>query len=344
MRLFLIIIGFLLFVSCESEIDYDHSDFEKSIVVNSLLSTENNLGVQLSWSKSIFDNSDFMQIDSADVVMQNLENGRIYRLDQNEEGIYTSNIIPEEGFSYGLAVDVTGHERVTAMTQIPHNLDAEVFVERLGTEDNFEGFEIAIEIEDDPSEDNFYIYEVVKKTVACDSKPETNNPEEQETKPEEEGEETEEGEEEEQEPEVDVEPTNEIINASSIQGYTNETQFNSKNLNETSFISDRDDNFSDNKFTASISLSREEIENDNENKNISSILSSGEECEGERIQYAVKIMTVSPDLFDYLKSVDLSTQQQRPNTSASVPVNIESNIINGLGIFGGINVQIFPID
>ncbi len=344
MKPFYVILSLLLFVSCETEVDYDYSDFEREPVVNSILSTDSGFNVDLHWTKSVFDDADFQHIENARVTMHNVSSNIYSHLSYNGDGQYVADNKPAEGQEYVLYVDI-GKERLWATTQIPHNLDANVKVETDYKDGSFSSFSIDLEILDNPNEENFYIYEVVKRVVGCheadedkvgDNLGQSDNG----------SDDTENGtvDDSGQTRDSSVIAAPGIEDYETIESYTNQTDFESKNLNATSFVSDRDSEFDDNnKFTTSIVLTKEEIENDNDNRKIEDIILEDDSCEEEHIEYALKIMTVSAELFDYLKSVDLSNQQQRVNTSNTIPVNIESNIENGLGIFGGVNVQIFPI-
>jgi len=48
----------------------------------------------------------------------------------------------------------------------------------------------------------------------------------------------------------------------------------------------------------------------------------------------LRVLSVSKDLFEYLKSVEESYRSQNINTSSVYPVDYEFNISNGIGIFG----------
>lgn len=71
---------------------------------------------------------------------------------------------------------------------------------------------------------------------------------------------------------------------------------------------------------------------------------SNVEGETEEIKLQLRILSVSEELFEYLKSVEAYYQRNRPNTSSVHPVEIHSNVVNGLGIFGAYDQTLIDLN
>lgn len=57
----------------------------------------------------------------------------------------------------------------------------------------------------------------------------------------------------------------------------------------------------------------------------------------------VRVMTVSKDLYEYYKSMEVYRLRGTINSSITQPVDIHSNVENGLGIFAGFTAKEIPI-
>ena len=62
------------------------------------------------------------------------------------------------------------------------------------------------------------------------------------------------------------------------------------------------------------------------------------------VKLQLRILTVSKELFEYLKSVETFYQSNNTNTSSVNPVDIKSNVENGLGIFGAYELTLIDIN
>ncbi len=81
------------------------------------------------------------------------------------------------------------------------------------------------------------------------------------------------------------------------------------------------------------------------NNTITTPAREDEEGEGgfDGKRYAMNVQSVSGDLFQYYKSIEKYNSHQGPGSSISVPLEIHSNIKNGLGIFGAYNQTLHHI-
>jgi hypothetical protein len=64
----------------------------------------------------------------------------------------------------------------------------------------------------------------------------------------------------------------------------------------------------------------------------------------EELKIQLRIMAVSEDLFEYLKSVESYYQNDKVNSSTINPIEIRSNIHNGLGIFGAFEQSLIEVN
>ena len=100
------------------------------------------------------------------------------------------------------------------------------------------------------------------------------------------------------------------------------------------FISD--DQFNGKKYSTKLTLGNDIIKNtEGGNDGVHT---------SENPRFNLKIMAVSKDLYEYLRTYELYKQTEIAITSTSQPVHVYSNIENGLGIFGGYNLKEFPIE
>jgi len=58
----------------------------------------------------------------------------------------------------------------------------------------------------------------------------------------------------------------------------------------------------------------------------------------------LRVMTVSPQLYEYLKSIEIYRLTGKANSSISTPLDIYSNVDGGLGIFAGFSEMYFELN
>lgn len=149
-------------MSCESEISNESGDYKKYVVVNSIISTDSSWVVDLHYSSSIFDRSDFKPVEDAIVhisVLRDDENSQEeiqeFILDYDENGRYIRDNEPQEGRNYKMTIEVDGEE-ICAETYVPEVLTAEIREREPGDT------QITIDIADDNSRENYYAYELIE--------------------------------------------------------------------------------------------------------------------------------------------------------------------------------------
>ena len=301
LRLITFISCLTLFLSCEEEISLSSETSQRKIVINSIISTDSTWNVNLSYSQSIFDNGDFDYIQAASVKVTNLTNEQSFFLKNVGEGDYQRGLKPNEGHTYELEITTHEGETARAVTYVPSVLQVEVMKKDAVDENGKNTIEIDIEIEDNPEEENFYVWEIVETRII--------------------------------EAEIVEEPINIDFELAAEHDST-EVDSELKSLNSLLFISD--DNFNGKKYSTKLTLGNDVINKGEE---------GGDDVNNLEVpRFSLKIMAVSKDLYEYLRTYELSKQNEIQISSISQPVNVYSNIENGYGIFGGYNLKEFPIE
>jgi hypothetical protein len=327
----------VFFISCEERRDFELNDFKKEMVLNAIITTDLIWDVDLSYTKSIFDETEFSQIDHASVKVVDLVTDQSFFLNLKKTGHYGRQLHPVEGHTYKISVNVPEREELSAITYVPSVLDVKVNSTVLSFDDEIESVELDIEITDNPDEQNYYVWELVAvdpllftessqeagtKAIATGERIQNRNDIEievsnQETKP-----------------INELSPKN-IFTFDKFESI--ETPYQRQDLNTPSFISDEEAEGGkiSNKLIINNSVFATSLLNETG--------TNSESIESLIPLFELKIMAVSSDLYNYLKSYEIYKQSDIKNTSFSDPVIIYSNIENGLGIFGGYNLKSFYI-
>ena len=340
MRLSFNLICFALILwSCEDRRNFDVDNFEKEVVLNSIISTDSSWNVQLSYTKSIFDQEDFSIIDEADVRVLNLTNGQSFYLDKKQTGLYARELNPVEGHEYALSINIPGYDEIHARTYVPSVLEVDVVSNFIRDNDGKENIEIDLEITDNPNEENYYVWELLEVDLnrfsanASSSSPVSTIIEEEASV---------DAQDDSEDVPNDGNPdsaTNALLSPNNIFSFLTEddsdNRYQKKDYNSLSFLSESDVRAG--KIANRLIL---------DGKILTNHTDEGEEANSNLNKtplFELKVMAVSSDLYEYLKSYELYRNNVIKNTSISDPVIIYSNIENGLGIFGGYNLKSFYI-
>lgn len=105
--------------SCEKKLDIDLPEGQKHIVVNGIINPENLIEVRLSKSQNILDNDDIQNLTDAEI--------KLYKNDEfveilihTDTGLYTSSVFPEINADYKLTVDYPGLNSVSAVNTLKY--------------------------------------------------------------------------------------------------------------------------------------------------------------------------------------------------------------------------------
>ncbi len=332
----------LAFLSCEDARVFELESFEKEMVLNAIISTDSTWDVSLSYTQSIFDEQDFELVDDAEVRVLNLTNGQSFFLDKRRTGNYARELSPVEGHEYQLSVNVPGREELMAQTYVPSVLEVNVFSNLVENVDGSSNIEINIEIEDNPQEENYYVWELLPissgvadnvNAAPISTRDETNDSSDVTNGDGNIGQGNGDGN---TNPKFENELTSDKIYSFNL-GENEESEYQQKELSAPAFLSEADVRAGKiaNKLILDSSLISE-IDSEYE-------VIDSEEIESRQPLFELNIMAVSSDLYEYLRSYEDYKQREIKNTSFSDPVIIHSNIDNGLGIFGGFNLKTFYI-
>jgi len=331
-----------LLCACEDTRSFELGEFEKEVVLNGIISTDSTWDIGLSYTKSIFDDSEFETIEEAEVRVVDLTTGQSFFLDRKKTGNFTRQLNPVEGHEYYVTVNIPNVEEIRARTYVPSVLEVDVNSSLVSASTGESSIEINIEITDNPSEENYYVWELLPvsgdKTENIHASPVSTIPDTQPDDPS--GEEQQQGED--KNDEVDNIPGNGSNSISDDNIFSFDLsedggQYQKKELNVPSFLSESD--VRGGKIANKLILDSSIISEINSDYQA---VESGE-LSNRTPLFELNVMAVSSDLYDYLRSYEDYKKREIKNTSISDPVIIHSNIENGLGIFGGYNLKTFYI-
>lgn len=318
MKNFLCISVLILCVSCTQQVELPEFEFEREVVVNSIISTQDIWRLDLSYTKSRTDARPIQKINEANVKVRNLSNGQIFDLDFKKAGEYVYHLNPLEGHIYEIEVTTQDYEKVNASTYVPRVLDVEAEFVKLQNGKDERYREINIKIEDDPETEDFYIWEIVEMNqTSVIGETTISTVDTTGTEPGEPGPNFE-----------DITPDFEFFDQQPGKDQI------SKNLNEPEFIKDSE---FDGTFNTRITIEKEFLYG----KPGSTTATT---ANFDTPKYKLVVMAVSEDLYYRVLSLQKIGNSSQGSTSQDSKSFLYSNIENGRGIFGGYNLKEFPIE
>jgi len=264
--------------------------------------------VELSSSRNIFDsNSKIVAIQHAVVEVTDNKSNQTHRLYTSSNGIYQSDDFrPEYGGSYTINIDAEGYESVQATSEIPYP----AFIKEPTAEEgqfNEEGLrELFVDLEfySESDEQQYYVWEIIDEDDKSG---------------------------------LDF-SYNDILE--------NPVLLYSEDNNTESILADES-------FQTRVFLTNDGMKDKPIQTSFVTMIEPalafqfGDEVdpdsEDNGVVLTVRVMTVSKDLYEYFKSVEIYRLRGTVNSSITQPVNIHSNIEGGLGIFAGLTVKDLPI-
>jgi len=300
LRFCLLLLAFTAICACNKDIDGDNSDFKSVLVLNSAFLPGEIMSVELTNSVSIFDaDSDIIGVDHANVFVTDKKSGESFPLSHVGEGIYQSDLFRP---AYEINYTITASADGYSTIEATSSIPYPVIAQISEETEGFNDdgdYEAEIELE-------FLNEENTQKYYVW-----------------------------------------EVVNENSHfnQDFTfdqvldNPVMLTSQNDNTDSVLADESFQsrvfYSDNgeyggPYTSSFTTlttpsfaaqSSEEIDED----------------AAPRIQ--VRVMTVSEDLYQYFKSIEIYRSRGIHNSSITQPSEIYSNVKGGIGIFAGYHQQ-----
>ena len=344
MRCIFFILVLTIFLSCEKELVYDLEGFDPYVVVNSIISTDSTYSVNLTYSKSIFDQGDFQPVEDAVIFIAVKDEDNIRRqeftLNHQGNGLYTRDNNPSEGKTYEMLIEVNGEE-LRAQTYVPRVIEASVNVVSTVIDEDTEQQSTSVEItlngieEDDQ---NFYAWEIEEVISEAPSDDDVVHGQTMTS---------------------DME-TGSASNGSADETDTSEDRNGDDNdlslasedetppqtlddpllrTNGINITSPSDIN--NGSFTASFVTAGTSSNNDDSvsDSNGNTPSSSATNNNGNQ-RYKLRVWAISPDYYQYLKSLETTGL---PTSENNIP-GLYSNISNGSGIFAGYNIKEYYID
>ena len=303
----IIAITTILFSACEKILDIDIPDNRKHIVVNGIVNSDSLIQLQVSKSQNVLDTDDILFLTNASVKLY-ANNTLIEDLIHADSGVYVSNVIPEIGVDYKINVEYDNLKSVNAhiMLQNPAEIiSIDTIIELL---DNvYEGGESY------GDEGLYQQYEIHYEVRIAD----TGN-------------------------------SNDyyflaLSRLQPIYDYENEIPVITGYEEMIEYYDSNDPVFrgSNNEYTLDKMYGKvfsDEIFNGKEYNIDISTNYFKDEFQEEPAKIYIKLLTVNSDIYRYITSFNLN--QQSKYDPFAQPVQIYSNIENGLGLFSGYTMDV----
>ena len=296
----LLILSALSLSNCTKEIEFDEQDIAPRIVVNSLFTNDSIWSAHISRSVGVLETTSYTTIDNASVNIFDDNANLVTTLTHQGDGLYTSptGATPEPNQSYTLEASASGYAPVSATNEIPPAIP--IYQLDTVTSTNSNGdiiLEATITFQDPPNVSNYYMLEVFVTGTWI------NNEWEWDTLANEWAPDTMEF----RDPlQISCNDINvETVNRFNFGGFENTYLY----------LMLKDQNFDGNNYSLTFS-----VINYAELKEM--------ELFGE-----IRLVNTSEAYFNYLKSFNL--YQRSINNPFATPVQVYSNVSNGMGIFAG---------
>lgn len=156
-NILIIILFSIALISCEKIIDINIDEKDKKIVVNSIISTDSIVKVNLSKSLNILDNKNAIFLNNAIVNLYE-NNVFIQKLTYTENGNYlANNFYPVVNKTYKIEVKSEGLHDVSAQNIIPNKVNINSIDTLYKNNEKFSGIEFTINFTDPANQENYYL-------------------------------------------------------------------------------------------------------------------------------------------------------------------------------------------
>ena len=158
-NLIYIVLFLIISVSCEKIIDINIPEKDKKIVINSIISTDSLIKVNVSKSLNILDNQNAIFLNDATVKLYE-DNVFIEQLTNITNGNYKSQTFyPQVGKNYKIEVSSNGLKTITAENKIPNKVTINKIDTITKNVEGYNTFEFTINFTDPVNEENYYFLE-----------------------------------------------------------------------------------------------------------------------------------------------------------------------------------------
>lgn len=320
MKYLLPIFTVLILISCERELIIGEVGFTKQVVINSILNPDSTYVVNLSYTKPRDSNDGFDYVDDAKVQIMDVTTQRFFHLSYSGNGDYKLGRKPNPTHEYELEIVTLENKIISAYTIIPDDIQYVVSVDTLFDSNNeFESLNIDIDIENNPDTDEFYTFEIFPYQRLITNKDSLIDP-------------------------IEFLSTEQSLELSTDGRFESnfKTLIPFSDIGHGNSISETFNVGSDEiKF-----ITAESIEDESGNSGTGDNGTETQNEEQYEEAYAIRIRAVSAQLFDYFNSTELAEAQANDSFGSNIssPAIIMYNITNGLGVFGGSNTVVLPIN
>ncbi len=298
----------ILIGSCRKKLDIDIPDGDKHIVVNGIITQDSLIKVNISKSQNALDSGKIPVLTNATVKLFE-DNTFIEDLMHIEDGNYISSITPELEKKYKITVDYGNLKSVAAkmelITAVPiasidTTIETEIIDEGMEWEFEVKNLKLEITINDNPDENDFYFLSLSTMMPNYDYS---------------------------EEPPlyIGLIETELYFDSEDLVFRNNNSNFHLNNMYGHVFT---DELFNGSQYTVDIetSLNYRDV-NDPELLEITA----------QQI-VKIKLLTVNEDIYRYITSYNLN--QESEYDPFAQPVQIFTNVENGLGLFSGYTMHV----
>ena len=149
-----ILLLLLIISACETVIDIDVESKENNFIINSLITDDSIMKVNVSRNINITDRANYIPITNASIKV--FENETLLQeLTNNQDGFYVSDFIPEKGKKYTIEVSASGFPTAKATSEVPNKTPI-ISLETNNINDY--SLNCKVKFKDNDNEQNYYMF------------------------------------------------------------------------------------------------------------------------------------------------------------------------------------------
>ena len=295
-----LILSALTLSNCTKEIEFDAQDIAPRIVVNSLFTNDSIWSAHISRSVGVLETTSYTTIDNASVNIFDDNANLVTTLTHQGDGLYTSptGVSPQPNQSYTLEASASGYESVNATNSIPSAVP--IYQLDTVTSTNNDGetiLEATITFQDPPNVSNYYMLEVFVKGTWINN-------------------------------EWEWDPVANEWVADTIE-FREPLQISCDDINVETVNRFNFGGFEN----TYLYLMLKDQNFDGENYALTFTVINYAELKDMDLFGEIRLVNTSEEYFNYLKSFNM--YQRTINNPFATPVQVYSNVNNGMGIFAG---------
>ncbi|MCT4615546.1 MAG: DUF4249 domain-containing protein [Marinifilaceae bacterium] len=286
----------LLFISCESVVDYDLPPAKEKLVISCIFDQLNTWQADVSVSKTITKSDEKKKISDAKLsLFNNKTNDKLGEFVYNTDAQSYKLTLPiDPNIEYRIEAEKDGYDKASSVSKIQNPFMASIHSAELLQQSETGLYRIYVNMQDDPNAENYYLVKLLIEETYY--------------------------------PNWEWDPENPDYMPDPVTT-TRNTYFYSKELNRKNgdvfdevdddyqYLIFDDKYFNGQNFKLDLYVQSYDLTNPEENK------------------FYVELFHINKDLYEYYRTVEL--YDENDGNPFSQPVQIHTNIENGLGIFSG---------